>query len=102
MMRHDVIWKEIVGVDLNQKFGAYSTELQNSNPFSETVIYVLSLIYSLFQKKHTFNSEFFMATLGEGNQKFTPIYIIHNVNFWPPFLRGAPKKFGIKCVFLLE
>ncbi len=26
-----------MGVDLNQKFRAHSTELQNSNPFSETV-----------------------------------------------------------------
>ena len=28
-------------MDLNQKFRAHSTELQNSNPFSETVMIVM-------------------------------------------------------------
>ncbi len=30
-----------------------------------------------------------------------PLYIIDHVNFWPPSSRGATKKFGIKCAFLL-
>ncbi len=66
-------------------------------------------IYSLCQKKRTFNPEFFWSPPGGGSPKIhlvdyvnrTPIYIIDHVNFWPPSSRGATKKIGIKCAFLL-
>ncbi len=31
----------------------------------------------------------------------SPIYIIDHMNFWPPFPRGATKKFRTKCAFHL-
>ncbi len=43
---------------------------------------------------------FFVATQGRG-VKNSHGYIIDHVNFWSPTPRGATKKFGIKCVFLL-
>ncbi len=66
--------------------------------------------YSLFQKKRTFNSEFFCSPPWGWGPKIhmvyyvnrTPIYIICHVNFWPSSPRGRMKKFGIKCAFLLE
>ncbi len=72
----------------------------------ETAIKVWT--YSLFQKKRTFNSEFFCGPPGGGGPKThlvdyrTPIYIINHVDFLPPSTRGATEKFGIKCAFLLE
>ena len=65
--------------------------------------------YSLCQKKRTFNPEFFCGLPGGGGPKIhmvdyvngSSIYIIDHVNFWPPSPRGATKKFGIKCAFLL-
>ncbi len=65
--------------------------------------------YSLCQKKRTFNSQFFRGPPGGGGLKIhmvdyvngTPIYTIDHANFWSPSPRGATKKFGIKCAFLL-
>ena len=65
----------------------------------ETQISVYSNFYSLFQIKRTFNSKLFVAPLGEGAKNShsrlcnSSIYIINNVNFWPPSPRGATKKF---------
>ena len=62
--------------------------------------YRYSTSYSLCQKKRTFNSKFFRGPPGLGGPK---IHIVDYVNggFWPPSSRGATKKFGIKCAFLL-
>ncbi len=57
-------------------------------------------VYSLCQKKRTFNSEFFHGPPGGGGPKIHMVDYV-NVNFWPPSPRGATKKIGIKCAFLL-
>ena len=62
--------------------------------------------YSLLQKKRTFNSEFFCGPPWWRRPEIHMVdyvnYIIDHVNFLPSSTRGAKKKFGIKCVFLLE
>ncbi len=63
----------------------------------------VAVSYSLFQKKRTFNSDFFCGPPGGGGPK---IHMVDYVNgselLPPPPSRAATKKFRIKCAFLLE
>ncbi len=85
------------------KFAKKKSEIFICRP----LLYVCSLsIYSLFQKKHTFNSEFFCGPPEGGGPNIHMVDYVNgastHVNFLPPSTRGATKKFGVKCAFLLE
>ena len=65
-------------------------------------------VYSLFQKKRTFNSYFYRGPPGGGG---SIIHMVDDVNgssthaqffFGPPSPGGGTEKFGIKRAFLLE
>ena len=56
------------------------------------------MLYSLCQKKRTFNSDFFGGPPGGGGPKIHMVYYV-NGNFWPPFPRGATKNMGLNVRF---
>ncbi len=65
---------------------------------SDIILVMITIMYSLCQKKRTFNSDFLWPPWGRGQT----IHMAHNqpCDFLSPSLRGATKKFGINCAFL--
>ena len=79
----------------NEDNAWWMVDLQTTEDVAFVRILNRDSMYSLCQKKRTFNSEFFRGPPGGGGPK------IHMVDFYPASPRGATKKFGIKCAFLL-